>query len=409
MPTLMVRRPSHQPRFTIRFTHSANPDFNKIAISLPAIPAMVADLATTMSLGQQIVGLFMAGMAVGQLPAGLLSDHYGRMPVLYIGVGLFTVCGVVAAVSESVSILLLARFLQGIGSATGMVLARAIVRDVASGAQAARLMALMVMIFTVGPMLAPMLGAFLADSWGWRAPLYALSLIGMAALVLVYSSMQETHVPSREHSIGRQFWLSLRGFFSHRQSIFGVSLIMLTAAGFMVLISGSAGLILEIYAYPVKYFGLIFALCGVAMFAGSMINRRLLLRLNPMQVTGIGAVLVAAAGVQMLFFNWLGEAGFWWIWGNACLYMFGVGFLMPNALALALEPVPKIAGVASSIIGTLQGIAQAVSATLGSLLYDGTIGNITLIMGGAGVAVLGVYLLGGALVGTDSPAVTKSD
>ena len=133
----------------------------------------------------------MAGMAVGQLPAGLLSDHYGRMPVLYIGVGLFTVCGVVAAVSESVSILLLARFLQGIGSATGMVLARAIVRDVASGAQAARLMALMVMIFTVGPMLAPMLGAFLADSWGWRAPLYALSLIGMAALVLVYSSMQD--------------------------------------------------------------------------------------------------------------------------------------------------------------------------------------------------------------------------
>ena len=71
--------------------------------------------------------------------------------------------------------------------------------------------------------------------------------------------------------------------------------------------------------------------------------------------------------------------------------------------------MPKIAGVASSIIGTLQGIAQAVSATLGSLLYDGTIGNITLIMGGAGVAVLGVYLLGGALVGTDSPAVTKSD
>jgi DHA1 family bicyclomycin/chloramphenicol resistance-like MFS transporter len=221
--------------------------------------------------------------------------------------------------------------------------------------------------------------------------------------------LQETHVPSREHSIGRQFWLSLREFFSHRRSIFGVSLIMLTAAGFMVLISGSAGLILEIYEYPVKYFGLIFALCGVAMFVGSMINRRLLLRLKPMQVTGIGAVLIAVAGVQMLFFNWLGEAGFWWIWGNACLYMFGVGFLMPNAMALALEPVPRIAGVGSSIIGTLQGIAQAVSATIGSVLYDGTISNITLIMGGAGVAVLLAYFLGGALVGAGSTAVTKSD
>ena len=379
-----------------------------IAISLPAIPAMVVDLATTMSLGQQIVGLFMAGMAVGQLPAGLLSDHYGRMPVLYAGVGLFTVCGVVASVSDSMTVLLYARFLQGVGSATGMVLARAIVRDVASGAQAARLMSLMIMIFTVGPMLAPMIGAFLADSWGWRSPLYALAAIGLLALVLIRTSLQETHVPSREHSIGRQFWVSIREFFSHRQSLFGALLIMLTAAGFMVLISGSAALILEIYDYPVRVFGFIFALCGVAMFAGSMVNRRLLLRLKPLQVTGVGALVVAIAGAQMLWINWLGDAGFWWIWGNACLYMFGVGFLMPNAMAIALEPVPKIAGVASSIIGTLQGIAQATSATIGSLLYDGTIGNITLIMGGAGIAVLLAYLLGRATLVSHAP-ITKSE
>jgi len=375
-----------------------------IAISLPAIPAMVADLATTMSLGQQIIGLFMAGMAVGQLPAGLLSDHYGRMPILYAGVGLFTLCGIVASVSDSMTALLVARFLQGVGSATGMVLARAMVRDVASGVQAARLMSLMIMIFTVGPMLAPMIGAYLTDGWGWRSPLYALAAIGLLTLVLIRTSLRETHVPSREHSIGRQFWLSIREFFSHRQSRFGTLLIMLTAAGFMVLISGSAALILEIYDYPVRVFGFIFALCGVAMFAGSMLNGRLLLRLKPLQVTGIGALIVAIAGAQMLWMYWLGNADFWWIWGNACLYMFGVGFLMPNAMAIALEPVPKIAGVASSIIGTLQGVAQATSAMIGSLLYDGTISNITLIMGAAGIAVLLVYLLGWFIVAVPSPA-----
>ena len=106
----------------------------------------------------------------------------------------------------------------------------------------------------------------------------------------------------------------------------------------------------------------------------------------------------------MLGMYWLGEAGFWWIWGNACLYMFGVGFLMPNAMAIALEPVPKIAGVASSIIGTLQGIAQATSATIGSLLYDGTISNITLIMGGSGITVLLAYLFGRFIVFAPAPA-----
>jgi DHA1 family bicyclomycin/chloramphenicol resistance-like MFS transporter len=182
---------------------------------------------------------------------------------------------------------------------------------------------------------------------------------------------------------------------------------MLTAGGFMVLISGSASLILEIYEYPVKVFGVIFALCGIAMFVGSVINRRLLLRMSPMRASGIGALLVAAAGAQMLYILWVGDVGFWWVWGNACLYMFGTGFLMPNAMALALEPVPKIAGMASSIIGTLQGVAQVTSVTIGSLLYDGTTGNITLIMGGAGIAILAVYLLRGAIVGVEAGPAEK--
>lgn len=370
-----------------------------IAISLPAIPEMVQDLATTMSLGQQVVGLFMAGMAIGQLPAGLLSDHFGRMPVLYVGVGLFTVCGVVAALSDSITLLLVARFMQGLGSSVGMVIARAIVRDVASGAKAARLMSLMVMIFTVGPMLAPMLGSFLAEQWGWRSPLYALATIGFLALILSHKVLQETHVPSREHNMGRLFWLSLKEFFSHRQAVFSIAIIMFTAAGFMALISGSAGLILEIYAYPVGWFGAIFALTGLAMFAGSILSRALLLRLRTLQVIGIGSGVVALVSAQMLLIHWIGEVPFWWIWGNACLYMFGVGFLLPNATALALDPVPKIAGMASSIIGAMQGAAAATSAIISNMLYDGTTSNLTLVMGGAGIAVALTYLLHRRILG----------
>lgn len=379
-----------------------------VAISLPAIPEMVSELGTTMSLGQQIVALFMLGMAIGQLPAGLLSDRLGRMPVTYAGVALFTLCGGVAAVSNDITVILVARFTQGLGAAVGMVVSRAIVRDVASGATAARLMTLMVMIFTLGPMLAPMLGAFLADQWGWRAPLYALAIIGLVTLFLVRTELEETHVPSADQHIGRQFVISLKEFFSHREALFSVLIIMFTAAGFMVLITGSAALIIEIYEYPVAWFGAIFALTGVAMFAGSMISRQLLLRLGTVQVIGVGAGVVAVVAAQMLLIQWLGDVNFWWVWGNACLYMLGVGFLLPNATALALEPVPQIAGMASSIIGTMQGLAAAITAIVSSMLYDGTISSLTLIMGGAGIAVLLTYLLHKPILG-NVPLVTQKD
>ncbi len=370
-----------------------------IDMSLPAIPSMVRDLATDMSLGQQTIGLFMAGITLGQLPAGLLSDRMGRMPVLYAGIVLFVISGIVASVSDNITVLLAARFVQGLGSSVGMVLARAIVRDVASGAQAARLMSLLVMIFTAGPMFAPVIGSYLVAEWGWRSSFYALAAIGLMALFGIRTALQETHVPSGEHHIARQLWLSVTIFFSHRQSVFGVLLVLLTAAGFMVLISGSAGLIIEIYDFPVQYFGFIFALTGLSILAGSFLNRRLLLRCQPMQVIGVGACLIGIAATQMLFIAWLGDANFWWIWGSACLYMFGTGFLMPNATALALDPVPKVAGVASSIIGTIQGAAASTSAIVGGLLYDGTIINITLVMGTAGMAAVATFVLRRLILG----------
>ena len=379
-----------------------------VAISLPAIPEMVSELGTTMSVGQQIVALFMLGMAIGQLPAGLLSDRLGRMPVIYAGVALFTICGVIASVSNDMTVILVARFTQGLGAAVGMVVSRAIIRDIASGATAARLMSLMVMIFTLGPTIAPMLGAFLADQWGWRAPFYALAIIGLLTLFLVRTKLQETHVPSTDQHIGRQFVASLKEFFSHREAVFSVLIIVFTAAGFMVLITGSAALVIEIYGYPVAWFGAIFALVGVGLFAGSLVSRQLLLRLNTVQVIGVGAGIVAVVAVQMLFIQWLGDANFWWVWGNACLYMFGVGFLMPTANALSLEPVPHIAGMASSIIGTMQGLSAAISAIVSSILYDGSISNMTLIMGGAGIGVLVTYLLHKQILGTVQP-VTQND
>jgi MFS transporter, DHA1 family, multidrug resistance protein len=366
-----------------------------IDIALPAIPELVRDLATSMSLGQQVVGFFMAGMALGQIPAGLVSDRIGRMPVLYAGIGLFTLAGVVTFTSNDINLLLAARFVQGLGASAGMVLARAIVRDVASGNQAARLMSIMVMVFTAAPMVAPLLGSYLVTEWGWHAPFAATAFAGVLILYGIRSSLRETHTPATHANIAHQFWSSLLEFSSHRRSIFGVLIVMVTIVGIMALITGSAALIIEIYDYPVGHFGYLFALTGVAILVGSLINRRLLLRYESIQMIGIGAGLAGLAGMQLLLMAWLGHAHFWWIWGNVCLFMASTGILMPNATALALDPVPKIAGTAASIIGTIQSLAAASSAIISSLLYTGTILNIALVVGLSGIASTVVFFFRG--------------
>ena len=373
-----------------------------IDISLPAIPPMVADLGTTMPVGQQVVGLFMAGMAAGQIPFGVISDRIGRMPVLYAGIGLFTIAGFVTSFSNDAELMLIARFVQGIGSSAGMVLARAIVRDVSSGVESARLMSIMVMIFTAAPMIAPLIGSMLVPLWGWRAPFFATAFSGLLILYGIWSSLQETRAPRQQPHFLRQLWDSTREFLSHRRSVFGVLIIMVTIIGVMALISGSSALIIELYGFQVKNFGFLFALTGVAILIGSSINRRLLQRFDAIHMIGVGAIIAAVAGIQLLMMAWLGDAPFWWIWGNACLFMCATGMLFPNATAIALDPVPEIAGVASSIMGTIQSLSGAASAIISSALYTGTILNIALVVGISGVSALMVFALYPIIVGRHS-------
>lgn len=364
-----------------------------VDLSLPAIPQMIRELGTTPALGQQIVGWFIAGIALGQLPAGLVSDRIGRIPVLYSGVVVFTLAGTICAASTSIEVMLAGRLLQGMGASVGIVVSRAIVRDISSGAAAARLLSIMVMIFTLAPMLAPIAGSFLVTFAGWRAPFVAIVLFGTLMLLGVNLGLAETRRPVRDHHILRQLVMGVREFFSHRQCILGMQLVLLTAGGFMAVITSSSALIIEIYDYPVASFGFIFAIAAVGILLGSTLNRRLLRRRTTLEVMAAGAGIIGAAAAQMLVIAWLNAAPFWWVWGNVALYMVGTGMLLPNATALALDPVPGISGLAASLVGTVQNVAAASSSIAGSLLYDGTVGNVVINMGVCGMAVLTTYLL----------------
>lgn len=364
-----------------------------VDISLPAIPAMVDALSTSLPRAQQIVGIFMAGMALGQIPSGLISDRIGRMPVLYVGMAIFTGAAFVAAASSDMTWILLARFVQGFGAASAIVLSRAIVRDIASGREAARLMSVMTMIFTAAPVIAPSIGALLTAEWGWRAPFIAIAACAVMLLFAIRGNLVETHAPDIDGHPLRQLKNSFTTFFSHRQSVFGLLLVVLPPAGFMSIIATSAALAVEIYGYSVQQYGIIFAFAGLSILVGSIFNRWLVTRFESMTLIKLGVFMIGIAGVQLLLIAWLEQVAFWWLWSCVCLFMFTIAILASNATVLALDPLPKIAGVASSIIGTLQNVAGACGALIGAAIYDGSVRNSVLLIGSAAVGVAVVYLL----------------
>jgi len=363
-----------------------------VDVSLPAVPAMVEALTTNLSKGQQIVGIFMAGMAFGQIPAGLISDRIGRLPVLYVGMSLFAIAATIAAFANDIQLMLSARFLQGFGAASAIVLSRAIVRDIATGKEAAKLMSLMTMIFTAAPVIAPSIGALLVARWGWRAPFIAIAVCGFLIIMAVRSNLSETHTPVVGQHPVRQLLSSISEFFTHRQSIFGLLLVILPPAGFMSIIAVAAALVVEIYGYSVTAFGLIFATAGISILAGSFVNRLLVTRMDGMHLIALGVALYGVSSIQLLIMAWMNQAPLLWLWGCVCIFMLTVAIVMPNAIVLALDPMPKIAGVASSIIGTLQNIFGAAGALFVAVIYDGSIRNCILIMGAVGTLTVVVFI-----------------
>lgn len=364
-----------------------------VDLSLPAIPAMVDALNTGLSHAQQIVGIFMLGMSVGQIPSGLASDRFGRLPTIYAGMGLFVTAACVAAIANDIEVLLAARFVQGIGAASAIVISRAVVRDIATGKDAARLMSLMTMIFTAAPVIAPSIGALLVAHWNWRAPFIVIAASGFALLFAVRSNLEETHTPDASQHPLRQLSFSFREFFSHRQSVFGLLLLIVAPAGHMSVIAVSAALTVGIYGYSITQYGMIFACAGLSILAGSITNRWLIVRYDVVQLVTLGVALIFTSSAQLAVVAWLDSAPFWWVWSCVCLYMFAIAILMPNTTVLALDPLPRIAGVASSIIGTTQNVLGASGAILGALIYNGTIRNTVIIMATTGTVTACVFLL----------------
>ena len=339
---------------------------------LPSLPDIAHVLGAPVARTQLTISSYLIGFAVGQMIYGPLSDRYGRRPVLLAAVALYLASTLACAAAQSVDLLIAARLLQGISGSGAIVLARAIVRDVYSGVQAARELSLMGSISATAPIVAPMIGGVLQAGFGWRANFICMSVGGLIALLVAGRLLPETLRPDNRAS-PLSFFSMMRGYSAvarHRGFLVYLGIITTTYAGLFAWVSGASVVLQGVYGLSAVAFGFTFALGAAGYMLGAMIATRLVVRLGLDRTIGVGVVVIAAGGLSLALAVATGVPGLWLVAAMA-LYLAGVGLAMPQAMAGALTPFPDRAGTAASLMGLVQqALAALIAAVIGAYLVQ---------------------------------------
>jgi DHA1 family bicyclomycin/chloramphenicol resistance-like MFS transporter len=331
-----------------------------IDVYLPAFPAMTSDLGASASGVQLTLTAFLLGAGLGQLVFGPWSDRVGRRPPLIAGTAICVVAGVVAAFAPTITVLIVARAVQGLSGAAGMVLGRAIISDVARGAEAARAFNLTSVVLGVAPVGAPIVGSFLAAAIGWRGLLLIVVGICLVTLVAVVVIVPETHPVRPRDAAGAPpgKGRGVSGAYLGYTATF-----VLGFAAMMSFISASPFVYQVIIGMSEVVYGFAFGAATAAIMAVTFVAARLVGRVSPARLLRTGlVVLVACAAVFAGLV--IGHVPAVWVVAPLTVGMASMGLVLGNAPALALGAVPHSVGLASAFLGAGQFVIGAVVTPL---------------------------------------------
>ena len=344
-----------------------------IDMYLPALPFIAHGLATSDAKAQLTLPTYFAGFAIGQAFYGPISDRFGRKVPLYFGLTLYILASLGCALAPNVETLIALRFLQSAGGCAGTVVARAMVRDLFTGADAIRVFSRVLLVFGLGPILAPMIGSGVLALFGWREIFMLLTAIGALALVLIFIRLPETRDPAyvrplRLGSILVGYWR----LFTHRNFV-GYSLTGGTMmAGTFAYIAGLPFVIVNIFGLPSADFSWVFGGNALGFILASQVNVRLQRRISPERVL-LGALLLQMVAATVLVIDGLTQwGGLFGILVPLFFWIATMGFVIPNTTALAMNPFGANAGAASALLGVLQFVLAAGSSGLVAMAADGT-------------------------------------
>ena len=343
-----------------------------IDMYLPALPSIGGALHGTPAAVQMSLMVFFFTLGVCQLVYGPLSDLFGRKMPIYVGLAIFTIGSVGCAFAPNVNVLIGFRVLQALGACAGMVVPRAIVRDLYTGHDATQLMSLLMLVVSISPLLAPLTGSFIIAGFGWRGVFWALTVAGAIAFLLAVTQLQET----REiHHRTESSWAS--AFAAYRKLLTDPSFLGLTLVGafgvssFFIYLASASFVITNHYGLTPTMFSLCFALNAAAFFGFSQLTARMTAKYG---LTRVIRVAVSGFAIAMSIVAVLFVAGV----DNLALMMIflfvGYGFLglvLPTAAVLSVENHGAIAGAASALMGALQFVVGAAVMAVSGVFADG--------------------------------------
>jgi len=336
---------------------------------LPALPVAAAALDSPVAAMQLTVTTYFLGLAGGQLVWGPLSDRFGRKPVLLAGMALALAASALCAAVDTAAALVLGRLAQGFGMSAGPVMARTIVRDLHGQEQAARLLARMGIVFGVIPILAPLAGGAMLALGGWRAVFWLLG--GIAALLAAAVALRYAETAPAGGStsgVARAFG----GIAREPRFLAPFGAMLCAQLGIFAFVSNSAFTLVSGLGVAPGHFALLFALVMVGQILGAWLSSRLVMRSGAARLLRTGTRIVALAGLAAALAAWAGLAHPAAVVLPFMAYLFGSALIIPNATALALQPFPRSAGTAASLMGATQfAVGALVSSALGAA-FDGT-------------------------------------
>ncbi|WP_048648163.1 multidrug effflux MFS transporter [Nitratireductor soli] len=344
-----------------------------IDMYLPALPTIGADLNAGTVPVQMSLLVFFLSMGFAQIIVGPISDMVGRKAPLYMGLALFIVGSVGSALAGSIEVLIAFRFLQGLGASAGMVVPRAVVRDLHTGTEAARLMSLLMLVFSISPILAPLTGSFIIEALGWRAVFWFVTVAAILAIVLLATSLKETRPAEQRQGSSLRTALAGYRFLMGDRNFLGLTFIGgLGISSFFVYLSSSSFVLINHYGLSPSLYSVFFSLNAVAFFTMSQLTGTLTERFGLRRVVRVAVVSYATVMVAMLAVMATGQQS---LWVMASFLFVGYGFLglvIPTTSVLAMDDHGTIAGTASALMGTLHFATGAAAMAVSGLFFDGT-------------------------------------
>lgn len=350
------------------------------ALSMDAVLPAFRDMAQSLALVdvtqiQWVVSALIAGMVFGELVFGPVSDIMGRKRSILIGVGIYLIGSLIAMSAQTLEVLLLGRFVQGLGVAAPKTVSRALIRDLYKGRAMARIMSYIMVVFILVPMLAPSFGQLVLLIGDWRWIFAALMLQGVVASVWLMVRQPETLAPEHRHRFDLKRLLGEARFIvCHREVMCYTGISGLTFAGLMLYLGMSQSIFQDLY-HTGDAFALYFAILAGGAGIASFTNGRLVMRLGMTRLVWVALSLKLSAANGLMLAAWLldGVPPLWLFLCLGMLIFFSMGLLFGNMNALAMEPLGNMAGIASSVTASLSSLIAVVLSVLVGTFYNFTV------------------------------------